>query len=311
MQYKINGNMLTIGHICQGKKNDALTNRGNVDSLSSGARNRMSAYLRGAVSEYRYFVTLTYPRDESTWFGFKRHFKNFVEVLRRSGYGEKQGSSVFWFLEFQERGAPHFHLFCTHRISKRFLSEHWYRIVGSGDTRHLRAGTNIKRLYGPTRDYTISYAKKYATKNEQKTVPNMFKNKKNFEKHGEKVESVGRFWGVIFCRDVMAASTRDDRTSKIGELEQLIIDIEGALNEKMALGGTRHWSWNGFDCYIFPDYADGRYFFDKIRQHANYRWLMSSASLDRIGQSRERSRQRMSHESHVMQYKAASQSVRL
>ena len=64
-------------------------------------------------------------------------------------------------------------------MPKEELSKEWYRIVGSGDPKHLRAGTRVERI----KRSAISYVAKYAQKNEQKQVPEGFQN-------------VGRFWGT-------------------------------------------------------------------------------------------------------------------
>ena len=73
----------------------------------------------------------------------KKHLNAFLMWLRRRGY------VYFWCLEFQQRGAPHFHLFLGKRTGqaagdivrlRREIALSWYRIVASGDPRHLRAG---------------------------------------------------------------------------------------------------------------------------------------------------------------------------
>jgi hypothetical protein len=85
-------------------------------------------------------------------------------------------------MEFQSRGAPHFHCFLTAEIPKEEISQAWYRIVGSGDDRHLRAGTRIEAL---REVYAAgAYAAKYLKKQEQKDVP-------------EGYIEVGRFWGLF------------------------------------------------------------------------------------------------------------------
>jgi hypothetical protein len=116
--------------------------------------------------------------------------------------------SIFWFIEFQKRGAPHFHFFCSHspvpnkvgnesrpetpiELARLWCSKAWYECVGSKDEKHLRAGVQLD-YFRTGRAGTISYASKYARKQEQKTVPNEFK-------------EVGRFWGVSGLRTTMSA----------------------------------------------------------------------------------------------------------
>jgi hypothetical protein len=101
-----------------------------------------------------------------------------------------------WFLEFQKRGAPHFWLFLTGSVPKAELSAAWYRIVASGDERHLRAGTRIGFIRKP---YALAaYAAKYAAKWEQKEVPADYRD-------------VGRFWsrfgGIKVVGQVIARGT--------------------------------------------------------------------------------------------------------
>jgi hypothetical protein len=144
-------------------------------------------------------VTLTYP------FSFpgngkicKEHLRRFLQELRREhnrvfGADRSGEHSSFWFLEFQQRGAPHFHIFTTWAPSIRWCAQRWYDIVGSDDIRHFHAGTRVEFLR-QGRKGTISYASKYAAKLEQKVCPPNF-------------ENVGRWWGVFGRRATVSAST--------------------------------------------------------------------------------------------------------
>jgi hypothetical protein len=135
-------------------------------------------------------VTLTYPSVfPADGPSVKRHLKRIVDLLRLCGV------RGMWFLEFQQRGAPHLHLFCVgvrrwmvngrtgeRRSFKSWLSDRWYGIVGSGDVLHLAAGSRVEMLR--EQHAVSSYAAKYAAKQEQKEVPGGF-------------ERVGRFWGAF------------------------------------------------------------------------------------------------------------------
>jgi hypothetical protein len=153
----------------------------------------MRRFLRTCIPEYSVMCTLTYPgefpRDGRV---VKRHLDCFVKRAFRYWVEGREPKSCFWFLEFQERGAPHFHLFLNFTIPAVLVSQWWYEIVGSGDERHLLAGTRIEAMrsgrYG-----TVSYASKYAAKVEQKEVPPNFVN-------------VGRFWGIYGDRRCLAAT---------------------------------------------------------------------------------------------------------
>lgn len=145
-----------------------------IKELSDASLRRMKLHCRN-MPHASYIITLTYPKEfPSDGKRVKRHLEAMREWFRRAGV------SVFWFLEFQERGAPHYHLFTDNPVDAKELSKKWYQVVGSGDEKHLRAGTQIQRIRKP--HAIAAYAAKYATKAEQKTVPEGYSN-------------VGRFWG--------------------------------------------------------------------------------------------------------------------
>ena len=175
-----------------------LGGRGEITGFSADSARRMRRYLRNSVADYKGFVTLTYPHAyTSNGVEVKEHLRRFgQEVLRKwkRENGEDRRRGLFWFLEFQARGAPHFHVFVTDWLSKDWVSETWYRIVGSDDVRHLHYGTNIQTIRSG-RSGTIAYASKYAAKAEQKQVPAGY-------------EKVGRWWGIMGCRAVVVAATR-------------------------------------------------------------------------------------------------------
>jgi len=135
--------------------------------------------------------TLTYPGDFPL---DGERCKRDLECLAKRYEREVSDPSFsfFWFFEFQERGAPHFHFFCTHELKMETLSRWWYEIVGSGDERHLRAGTRIEYIRSG-RHGTVAYASKYAAKRQQKIVPANFAN-------------IGRFWGVKGNSECMSAT---------------------------------------------------------------------------------------------------------
>ena len=73
----------------------------------------------------------------------------------------------------------------------------WYRIVGSGDEKHLQAGCRTERLRKP--DGARRYVVKEATKMYQKVVPAEYRN-------------VGRFWGC--SRAVMPTAIASVRATE-------------------------------------------------------------------------------------------------
>jgi len=119
-------------------------------------------------------TTLTYPLsyvpDRKIW---KRDLQVFIQRLVRA-YGDSL-DGLIWKFEFQKRGAPHFHILMGFREPRElktfraWVSTAWYEVVGSRDEKHLKAGTNVRGLYGPV-DRLMHYMAKYMGKREQATV---------------------------------------------------------------------------------------------------------------------------------------------
>ncbi len=95
-------------------------------------------------------ITLTYPDD------WERYAANPAAITAHRHALEKRLTRAlgylpgfFWVREFQRRGAPHFHLAGAWPTTieglplRIWLSRTWFEIVGSGDRRHLDAGTRI------------------------------------------------------------------------------------------------------------------------------------------------------------------------
>lgn len=154
--------------------------RGVIKKLTDAAKRRMVLMFRNTPG-LRVLVTLTYPgkQDLVPTDGkvVKAHLKAFQEAVKR----KYPGIGAVWFLEFQARGAPHYHMFATLPIDKDWLSETWNRIAGANDPDHLEAGTKVEWLRCPS-TAAGAYAAKYSAKAEQKEVP-------------EEYQNVGRFWG--------------------------------------------------------------------------------------------------------------------
>lgn len=173
------------------------TVRSYISGFTAGSSGRMRRYLRECLPDYKFMLTLTYPGFfPSNGQTVKHHLKRFLQELKRYVArcgGDVERFSAFWFLEFQGRGAPHYHLFLTDQFPKDWVATTWYFIVGSDDVRHQQAGTRIESIRAG-RAGIMAYAAKYAVKNEQKVVPTDY-------------ENVGRFWGVTGWRATKSATT--------------------------------------------------------------------------------------------------------
>lgn len=159
--------------------------RQKITKWSDKSRRACELHIRNVVAGgIKCFLTLTYPADFSTDGKLtKKHLHNMKQWLKR------RGVAGIWFLEFQRRGAAHYHIFLDRYPTGGVVAvaNAWYKIVGSGDPKHL--AWHLGELSGrPCLEYMRKphaaswYASKYATKAEQKVVPESYKD-------------VGRFWG--------------------------------------------------------------------------------------------------------------------
>lgn len=136
-------------------------------------------------------LTLTYPADFPV---DGRIVKRHLFMFRRAWFRRFGAQPIgVWKLEFQRRGAPHFHLYVGRPVMpwREFLwwaRMTWYRIVASGDEKHLDQGVRLDRQFvsavrskGKIAGYFAKHNAK-GTKSYQNRTPEGF-------------ESVGRWWG--------------------------------------------------------------------------------------------------------------------
>lgn len=157
--------------------------RGAVMGFTKASRRRMLEFLQTVDRERAgmpLFVTLTYPGE---WPGEPARWKRDLQVWLARLKRAKPAAWAVWRLEPQRRGAPHYHLlvFGVPMLHKDWLSRTWFEVVGSGDQRHLRAGTQVQRVESWPR--VLGYAAKYLAK----AVA---------ELPAEWREGVGRWWGI-------------------------------------------------------------------------------------------------------------------
>lgn len=189
--------------------------RGRIVGLSEASARRLVFTARNVVG-FRNMLTLTYPAEFPT---DGKLVKKHWSVMRK--WLIRRNISGLWWLEFQERGAPHLHVYITGKVNKDEVRAHWYKVVGSGDERHAKAGTRIEAIRKP--HAVAAYAAKYAGKQSQKDVPNGFAN-------------VGRLWGLFG-----GLKLRADRIES-GPLEQiapLIRQVRKLDNQKRMHTGQR------------------------------------------------------------------------
>lgn len=160
--------------------------RGEVTMFSRKSRQRLAFVANNTTVEFRTIITLTYPKEYPHDGSLcKKHLREWLTQLQ----AYTGGADYLWFVEFQRRGAPHFHILTDYPMPRQrplaksfrlWVSRTWYTTCGELDPKHLVAGTNTQAIRN--REHCGAYAVKYATKMEQKAVPPDYRN-------------VGRFWG--------------------------------------------------------------------------------------------------------------------
>ena len=161
--------------------------RGGVTGFSFASRRRLLRLIASTEKAIRpLFVTLTYPdifsSDPADW---KRDIDKLGKRIARK-FGQ---AGLVYRIEFVKRKsgesvgqiAPHFHLLVWGEAIlpfREYIGQAWYAVVGSGDERHLRAGTSVERV--KSWNGVMSYVSKYIAK-EQVYPGNWY----------------GRVWGVI------------------------------------------------------------------------------------------------------------------
>ena len=152
--------------------------RGTISEFTDRSRGRLLFSAFNASCDWLGFAVLTYPAEfPNDGHRVKRDIDTLCKWVVR-----EYDSKFLWGLEFQKRGAPHVNLLFDQFIPKGLLGERWFEIVGSGDLKHLVAGTRIEFCHSTEQAAGYMAAAYSAKKSEQKEVPDSFKN-------------VGRFWG--------------------------------------------------------------------------------------------------------------------
>lgn len=164
--------------------------RRGVRKFTTRSKTRLAFLVSETETEFASLLTLTfgenYPRDGKDT---KKLLNGFLTWLRAVG-----DVDYCWFLEFQNRGAPHIHLLLTCHHEEELhgkIAENWARSnkrnLGLSEGQASKIKTQHKRPQVwediKSRDGAIKYVTKYALKSEQKIVPKHYRN-------------VGRFWGA-------------------------------------------------------------------------------------------------------------------
>lgn len=205
--------------------------RGTIKTVSRRSLSRMVLTVGSSGLQFNSLLTLTYGQNYPiNGKKAKADLNRFLMSLKRA-FGV---ISYFWFLEFQKRGAPHFHLGLNlpapDACQRELVAELWgkvaepfnwpYTAISSPYTeKNARIGGNTQDAVIAqhrrsqtwqgvrSQDGAIRYCIKYATKLRQKIVPAEYRD-------------VGRFWGA--SRDVKLPEAVYVSTSE-NELREVLL----------------------------------------------------------------------------------------
>lgn len=213
--------------LLQGRYN--IPKRGKVKKMTTKSVSRLVLTIQSTPVKFQTILTLTYPREyEISGKTVKSDLKAILQFIIRKGYADK----YLWFLEFQDRGAPHFHILLDGDGIlpgwRRDLAWRWANMVTRVPALSDNATPDQIRLYNlevskvfrvnadpkaweliRDDDGAKRYVTKYACKQFQKTVPKLYRD-------------VGRFWGCN--KHVML-------TTPVWEVDACEEDIAAWLNE--------------------------------------------------------------------------------
>ena len=206
--------------------------RGSIFEFSASSMNRLLFYCRNSGHFIQSQFCCTY---HNSWplngKALKEQLQALIHRIKRK-YG--RGIHYLWVLEFQERGAPHIHLFLDippTRNNRWFLADAWLDVSDqSGDVMCRRFHRNPKNFFSWEMRSGAYLAKEYIGKVEQKHVPESFHN-------------VGRFWGT--SRNMTPVfSTIDPRN----EATERQICIEKAIRVAMRLHEKKIDQFKAYGC---------------------------------------------------------------
>lgn len=203
--------------------------RGDVQQFSARSRSRMIQSIAQIdareLADRSFFITLTYPRN---WRHDAPSWKRDLEVWGKRVTRKYPNAFVYWKLEFQQRGAPHFHLllFGPNRLDAYWFHQQWYEIIGSTDKYHWRYGTDVKPLLGWKQ--VSRYCSKYCAKVDENIASG----------------SPGRFWGVknraARPANVVEVAITEDELWKVRRVFKAVLHLPKGYH---APGGSRSGVW--------------------------------------------------------------------
>ena len=232
------------------------------------------------------FITLTYGQEYPSARQAKRHLDNFK---KRIAYHYPNASAV-WKLEFQKRGAPHFHfiVFNLPFIDKYDLARMWGEVIGEGKKKYWDHKipqmprppfTRIEALDNPkiTFIYMSKYvAKEFSTEDADRAIlsdadpqgensdaemseasEGGFNNVPNLTKNNFDTEWVGRFWGIMNRKMLPFAELFETESEMDAVVERAFFQFRRLMAKKYKSAnhfgiyrGATVYTWGNSDAWI-------------------------------------------------------------
>ena len=188
-----------------------------LQGFSDKSRGRLRFYApnggRHLVSQFCLTYHNVWPIDGRE---FKRQVNLFLTRLRK----RYRAVHYLWVGEFQTRGCPHLHLYCSLSVTpenREFLARTWHSIADPDSADHLTWHRH-PNTFTPWQMFTGSYLCKYLDKAHQKAIPAGFR-------------SFGRWWGN--SRDLVGDPEIIIPAEIESELSDEVIDPEtGEITEE-------------------------------------------------------------------------------
>ena len=187
-------------------------NKAQIKTFSKSSQNKLLFTLTNANARWKSMITLTYPKVfPKDGLKAKRHLNTFLVSMKHHLNKSNDTFKYFWWMEFQDRGAMHYHIYVEtlkDEIENSPLRKVWNEIAGKSFTAHEVYGFQVKDLSKVSHSYIVDYAVSYAKSragflNENSDIMLVDKptKKKNSSKHSQKlvpdtIYRPGRFWGA-------------------------------------------------------------------------------------------------------------------
>ena len=171
------------------------TKRGAITDFTRASQTRMfKAMSAWKPRGHLWFLTLTYPREFPITRRAKQDFKRFTQKLRR----DHPWLAGVWKLEYQIRGAPHFHMILDD-AGNRMHKAYWYAYLEATWAQACKRDIGAGRSTEFKRARHAGRAKFYLSKEVGKSAQSSRTWRERIERH---IKHHGRFWGWFNKKEI-------------------------------------------------------------------------------------------------------------